>query len=601
MQSKAIREWLGGFKVLPTEELHSYASTLHSCDELIEHLYKLFEGKPSIETLDPVCHQLFEFYRSDEEQLQRFSLEFVPTLIWLYFDTLARNDKKTSSGVEAFLLGVYNLEIVHQDGKPKVASFRIPSIAQPSVYHEPVTLSCMALTEGILSRYSKNEEEVWTSGPHPQYESINSQNRQAVITYLVQCYNKDIANLSPRSRQAMCKAWSRQETQGLGSNLALDREFVDFPALQANGALMMDSRCLVSTAFVTPPDALPTSGENGSLGSGSHYSLNGLVTSPRLVVSPSLLIEMLASLYFVMFNGLPKLGIQTVNDVHNRACYELFPDVQMVSNAIRNSLQYNPSGQPGDGPMGIAVALSPTASTTTLSKSAITNASFRAKKLPEDITVPDEADITLNKHLPSIEESSESSGVGRSPGPSRGSGKQSKSGKKGEKSRTPRAKDKEDPRSISSGGNIPTSNSINSDCSETGSNTGVRVAVIRQQGHTIVDAIELQSLPPGGIIKRPDNQNQSASSVIARKMESSGSMDSMSKKSVSSLTNKHRNDSLTAPLASLSDTEDSALGKPRHSSSSNHIAISRTKDPGASSTAANRLSGSSVKSFGTEV
>lgn len=219
----------------------------------------------------------------------------------------------------------------------------------------------------------------------------------------------------------------------------------------------------------------------------------------------------------------------------------------------------------------------------------------------EDITVPEETEKTQNKHLPSIEESSESSGIGRSPGTSRGSGKQSKSGKKAEKSRTPRAKDKEDSRSISSGGNIPTSNSINSDCSETASNSGVRVAVIRQQGNTIVDAIELQSLPPGGIIKRPDNHNQSASGILPKKMESSGSMESMSKKSVSSLTNKHRNDSLTAPLASLSDTEDSALGKPRHSSISNHIAISRTKDPGTSSTAANRLSGSSVKSFGTEV
>lgn len=41
----------------------------------------------------------------------------------------------------------------------------------------------------------------------------------------------------------------------------------------------------------------------------------------------------------------------------------------------------NPSGQPSDGPMGISVALSPTTIVTTVSR-AITNASFRAKKLP---------------------------------------------------------------------------------------------------------------------------------------------------------------------------------------------------------------------------
>lgn len=40
------------------------------------------------------------------------------------------------------------------------------------------------------------------------------------------------------------------------------------------------------------------------------------------------------------------------------------------------------SGQPCDGPMGISVALSPATTTVTMSKSMITNASFRTKKLP---------------------------------------------------------------------------------------------------------------------------------------------------------------------------------------------------------------------------
>nr|CAD7263795.1 unnamed protein product [Timema shepardi] len=40
--------------------------------------------------------------------------------------------------------------------------------------------------------------------------------------------------------------------------------------------------------------------------------------------------------------------------------------------------------QPCDGPMGISVALSPATTTvTTVSKSMITNASFRTKKLPD--------------------------------------------------------------------------------------------------------------------------------------------------------------------------------------------------------------------------
>jgi hypothetical protein len=83
-----------------------------------------------------------------------------------------------------------------------------------------------------------------------------------------------------------------------------------------------------------------------------------------------------------------------------------------VTNAIKNSLQANPSGgclvilfltqnswlinfffntidkigQPCDGPMGISVALTPSTNVVTISKSMITNASFRTKKLPGELT-----------------------------------------------------------------------------------------------------------------------------------------------------------------------------------------------------------------------
>lgn len=43
-------------------------------------------------------------------------------------------------------------------------------------------------------------------------------------------------------------------------------------------------------------------------------------------------------------------------------------------------------GQPSDGPMGLSVALSPATNTVSMSKSMITNASFRTKKLPGECT-----------------------------------------------------------------------------------------------------------------------------------------------------------------------------------------------------------------------
>lgn len=36
----------------------------------------------------------------------------------------------------SFILGLYNFEVVDENGKPKVVSFRLPSLAQASIYHE---------------------------------------------------------------------------------------------------------------------------------------------------------------------------------------------------------------------------------------------------------------------------------------------------------------------------------------------------------------------------------------------------------------------------------------------------------------------------------
>lgn len=46
-----------------------------------------------------------------------------------------------------------------------------------------------------------------------------------------------------------------------------------------------------------------------------------------------------------MFNEFASAAIQSVDDIHTRACYELFTDVILVTNAIKNSLQANPSGK----------------------------------------------------------------------------------------------------------------------------------------------------------------------------------------------------------------------------------------------------------------
>lgn len=62
-----------------------------------------------IKLLEPVCHQLFELYRSSEDGLRRFTMQFLPELVWVYLRITASRDRQSNGCIEALLLGIYNL------------------------------------------------------------------------------------------------------------------------------------------------------------------------------------------------------------------------------------------------------------------------------------------------------------------------------------------------------------------------------------------------------------------------------------------------------------------------------------------------------------
>ncbi|KAG7256316.1 hypothetical protein CRUP_014257 [Coryphaenoides rupestris] len=146
-----VEEWLSEFKTLPETRIPSYAGSLHLKRTLVPALYGVIQD-PNNELLEPVCHQLFELYRSSEDRLRRFTLQFLP-----------------------------ELEIVDKDGNSKLLSFTIPSLSKPSVYHEPSSLGPMALTEGALCQHDLIR--VVYSGVHPQRETFTAQNRLCVCGF----------------------------------------------------------------------------------------------------------------------------------------------------------------------------------------------------------------------------------------------------------------------------------------------------------------------------------------------------------------------------------------------------------------------------------
>ncbi|XP_071451978.1 hyccin 2 [Hetaerina americana] len=344
-----VSEWIKDWEGVGDGEEHSHAENLahdnHTANAI--HTLLLEERSKFPALVHDVCAHLLVFYRSKEPPLKTFTLQFIPTLIYVYLNAVAHDDHKGVRDVETLLIALYNLEVLDENGKPKILHFRIPSLAQASIYHEPMSLAPASLTMSALQRLEEVEcgrGGGWGPLP-PLHGPLTTSRRLPLISSLLTiAFSPSLSSLSPPACHNACRIASRLVTQGFGGN----------------------------------------SGTRSQQHPQTHTCL------PRIPTSPKLLLEMLHYVYFSMFNGQSHVAMQALEDIHQRACYECYADVILVTSAIRNSLKVNPSGQPSDGPMGISVALSPATPVsvaTTVSKSMITNASFRTKKLPDDIPI----------------------------------------------------------------------------------------------------------------------------------------------------------------------------------------------------------------------
>ncbi|CAL1266280.1 unnamed protein product [Larinioides sclopetarius] len=365
MAETIVREWIADYKSLRSAEIHSFSCTISQNNELIQAVFTVLEEKRYHEEfLEPVCQQFFSFYRSREENLQNFARQYIPTLIGLYLSSVAKGNRKNVHCVEVVLLGIYNLEVIDSSGKSACLSFRIPLLSKPSIYHEPMSLSHTILSERAVSTLEYAESRTITVGPYAEVEKINASNRLLVMTVLMWLYNQNIGSMPTFSHMSVCKMCSRIVKQGFNRTNR------------------------------------PNYGSDCSSG----YNNPHPRPIARIPLSSPFLLEVIHAVYFAMFNGFGSIGMQSLEELHNRAMQEMMSDVLLVTSAIRNSLKTNQSGQPIDGPMGISVALSPTTVVSSVSR-AITNASFRAKKLPDDIPIQEHEGN--ENHLSSINEEAE--------------------------------------------------------------------------------------------------------------------------------------------------------------------------------------------------
>lgn len=257
-----------------------------------------------------ICNQFYKFYKSDQTELRRFTLQFVPILIYNYLNSVSQGDKRASRNIETLLIVIYNIEISNDgNGKPKVISFRMPILAQASIYHEEKSLH-----QADLRRWEENCNKTVNWGPLPHVEHLNAQNRLKVMTALLFIYNQQLSQIQKPALYHLCRTASQLVNQGFGKFERLHRNY--------GGATEFHSSPLENT--------------------GGTSSAKQLL--PRIPISSQLLLELTHATYFAMFNEFASVAIRAIKDIHNRACFEMLPDVILVTNAVKNSLHANPSG-----------------------------------------------------------------------------------------------------------------------------------------------------------------------------------------------------------------------------------------------------------------
>ncbi|KAE8596464.1 hypothetical protein XENTR_v10016122 [Xenopus tropicalis] len=342
-----VEEWLSEFKTLPEASISSYASGLKNKISLVSALYEVIQ-KPQSELLEPVCHQLFEFYRSKEKCLGTFTLQFLPELIWCYLSMSSSRELQSCGCIEALLLSIYNLEIMDEQGHSKILSFTIPSLSKPSVYHEPSSIGSMALTEGALSQHGLTR--VVYSGPHPQREMLTAQNRFEVLSFLLLCYNSVLNDMPALSLLSLCQMCSRLCVCG-------------YPRQNARKYQGIKNRIPISSEFM---------------------------------------VQLLTGIYYSFYNGEWDAARRALDDVLYRAQLELLPEPLLLANAIKASLPQGALKGNKEGSRCIQVEITPTSSR--ISRNAVTSMSIRGhrwKRHEEPDTNNDSSDLA-NIVIPEI-------------------------------------------------------------------------------------------------------------------------------------------------------------------------------------------------------
>lgn len=120
--------------------------------------------------------------------------------------------RKKFSPIESVLLGIYNLDVIDEDGPLRKRTFKVPLSSKASIYHEPLSQIAsgqpqIALTEKTLLRleYGSSDLNMIKIGPYQEYDRICAGNRMRIMSVLLRIYYQNLSGISKQSYHFFCR------------------------------------------------------------------------------------------------------------------------------------------------------------------------------------------------------------------------------------------------------------------------------------------------------------------------------------------------------------------------------------------------------------
>jgi len=219
MATNKLESLLTIFKDKRREEygnvIYAYLDDIKLIDDIVE----VIEKKHSTNVCESVFELLFILFSDGEENVQKFCMNFLPSIIWSHYSFLAVKHKSlNSSKIDAILLSIFNKMVdTNTEEEKKKNTFQIPRLTKPSIYHEPMFLhvsAAMHLTENSLTQHEKADLPIHIAGPTKHIDRIPAGLRPAVMKTVLLEYNSYLSCVTESSLVSLCNLVVRLSTMG---------------------------------------------------------------------------------------------------------------------------------------------------------------------------------------------------------------------------------------------------------------------------------------------------------------------------------------------------------------------------------------------------